>query len=135
MDSLTPAERSRNMASIRAKNTKPEIKIRRELHALGYRFRLHDRRLPGKPDLVFAGRGKVIFVNGCFWHAHSCPKGERLPKSNLEYWSSKRLRNQERDASQRRQLLELGWKYLDIWECDLRDGSPYLAKIRVFLDS
>lgn len=123
------------MAKISAKNTKPEILIRRELHALGYRYRLHDARLPGKPDLVFAGRGKVIFVNGCFWHGHTCPKGQRLPKSNLEYWSAKRLRNQERDALQRQKLIELGWEYLDVWECQMKSGDAYLTEVQSFLDT
>lgn len=135
MDALTPAQRSSNMSKIRSQDTKPEMRIRRQLHALGYRYRLHDRRLPGKPDLVFAGRGKVIFINGCFWHAHNCPRGERLPKSNLEYWSQKRRRNQERDSVQRSKLVELGWAYMDVWECEIRSQEDCLRDIRTFLDA
>src|SRR6476620_12401795 len=122
-DKLTPERRSWNMSRIRGKNTKPEMLVRRLLHSKGYRYRLHGTasggKLPGTPDLVFAGRRKVIFVNGCFWHFHDCRVGSRLPKSNTEFWAVKRLRNQERDAKQRLQLVELGWGYLDVWECEV----------------
>lgn len=132
-DFMSPERRSAHMAKIRSKDTKPEIMLRRVLHRDGLRYRLHDRALPGKPDLVFAGRRKVIFVNGCFWHGHDCPVGSRLPKSNTEFWADKRLRNQERDAVQRRQLLEQGWKYLDVWECEVLANDDILRRVKLFL--
>ncbi|MFF2031096.1 very short patch repair endonuclease [Arthrobacter sp. NPDC058192] len=132
-DFMSPDRRSAHMAKIRSKDTKPEIMLRRVLHRDGLRYRLHDRRLPGKPDLVFAGRRKVIFVNGCFWHGHDCPVGSRLPKSNTEFWADKRLRNQERDAVQRKQLLEQGWKYLDVWECEVLTNDDIIRRVKLFL--
>lgn len=122
------------MAKIRSKNTKPELLLRRALHALGYRYRIHDRVLPGKPDLVFAGRRKVIFVNGCFWHGHDCPVGSRLPKTNTEFWADKRRRNQERDWSQRHELAEMGWTYLDVWECEVLANADLLVDVTGFLE-
>jgi DNA mismatch endonuclease, patch repair protein len=123
-DKLTPEQRSENMSRIRGKNTKPELLVRRLLHARGYRYRLHGsaagRKLPGKPDLVFAGRRKVIFVNGCFWHFHSCTAGQHAPKSNAEFWSAKRERTAARDAAQLRQLHEAGWQVLTVWECEFK---------------
>lgn len=133
-DFMSPERRSAHMAKIRSKNTKPEIMLRRMLHRDGLRYRLHDRRLPGKPDLVFAGRRKVIFVNGCFWHGHDCPVGSRLPKSNTEFWTDKRLRNQERDARQRIQLLDQGWSYLDVWECEVLADEELVRHVRLFLE-
>ena len=121
------------MAKIRSKNTKPELALRRALHAAGYRYRLHDITLPGRPDVVFAARRKVIFVNGCFWHGHSCPVGTRLPKSNTGFWRDKRNHNQERDRLQRTQLIAMGWTYLDIWECELIGDSLTLTKALEFL--
>jgi DNA mismatch endonuclease (patch repair protein) len=123
------------MGKIRSKDTKPEMLLRRVLHHAVYRYRLHDRTLPGKPDLVFPGRKKVIFVNGCFWHGHSCPVGQRLPKTNTDFWASKRLRNQERDSAQRAKLLATGWRYLDVWECEvLAGGDDLLSRVIHFLD-
>ena len=111
-DKLTPERRSWNMSRIRGKNTKPELLVRRLLHAKGYRYRLHGTarggRLPGNPDLVFAGRHKVIFVNGCFWHFHDCRVGQHAPKANAEFWETKRTRTRNRDAEQRLQLEALG---------------------------
>lgn len=133
-DFMSPERRSAHMAKIRSKDTKPEIMLRRMLHRDGLRYRLHDRRLPGKPDLVFAGRRKVIFVNGCFWHGHDCPVGSRLPKSNTEFWANKRLRNQERDATQRIQLEDQGWRYLDVWECEVLADVDLVRHVRLFLE-
>lgn len=133
-DFMSPERRSAHMAKIRSKDTKPEIMLRRMLHRDGLRYRLHDRRLPGKPDLVFAGRRKVIFVNGCFWHGHDCPVGSRLPKSNTEFWADKRLRNQERDVRQRIQLVDQGWGYLDVWECEVLADEDLVRHVRLFLD-
>ncbi|MFT4469385.1 very short patch repair endonuclease [Arthrobacter sulfonylureivorans] len=132
-DFMSPERRSAHMAKIRSKDTKPEIMLRRMLHRDGLRYRLHDRRLPGKPDIVFAGRRKVIFVNGCFWHGHDCPVGSRVPKSNTEFWVEKRQRNQKRDALQRTQLLEQGWKYLDVWECEVLANDDIIRRVKLFL--
>ena len=119
----SPESRRRTMQAIRSKNTKPEMAVRRMLHAKGYRYRLHRKDLPGSPDLVFQARKKVIFVNGCFWHGHSCKDGSRTPKTNSDYWGSKRARNMERDAENLKKLAELGWQILIIWECELKDEN------------
>jgi DNA mismatch endonuclease (patch repair protein) len=121
------------MAKIRSIDTKPELMLRRALHAAGYRYRLYDRRLPGRPDLVFPGRRKVIFVNGCFWHGHDCSVGSRLPKTNTEFWMEKRRLNQNRDYLQRLRLTEMGWTYLDVWECELAANEQAIATVREFL--
>ena len=106
------------MARVGSKNTKPELLIRKSLHALGFRYRLHVKDLPGKPDLVFPRYKSVIQINGCFWHGHSCPRC-RMPSSNTEYWNRKVARNMERDVANRRLLIEGGWRVLTIWECAL----------------
>ena len=137
-DKLSPEQRSWNMSRIRGKNTKPELLVRKLLHARGYRYRLHGQagstRLPGNPDLVFAGRRKVIFVNGCFWHFHDCRVGQHAPKANAEFWEAKRSRTKERDAGQRRLLEDSGWEVLTVWECELKDGSALEAHLVQFLE-
>lgn len=130
---MSREQRSAHMAKIRSKNTKPEIKLRSILHRLGYRFRLHDGTLPGRPDLVFTRRRKVIFVHGCFWHGHSCKVGARLPKTNTEFWDLKRKNNQDRDARQTRELMALGWDVLVVWECELTQVPPDIRDILAFL--
>ncbi|MBT1004100.1 DNA mismatch endonuclease Vsr [Paenarthrobacter sp. DKR-5] len=132
-DSLTPEARSRNMSRIRGKNTKPELLVRRLIHAAGYRYRLHDKKLPGRPDLVFAGRHKVIFVNGCFWHLHDCKAGQHHPQTNADFWLQKRERTAARDADQRRKLEDGGWSVLTLWECELRNEEALMAEVRTFL--
>ena len=114
---------------------KPELIVRRAAHALGYRFRLHRRDLPGKPDLVFPSRHKVIFVHGCFWHQHDDPQclDGRLPKSRAEYWGPKLQRNVERDAAHVAALEADGWKVLSIWECDTKDAVALEKRIQRFL--
>lgn len=138
-DKLTPERRSWNMSRIRGKHTKPELLVRRLLHAKGYRYRLHGRaggsRLPGNPDLVFAGRRKVIFVNGCFWHFHDCRVGQHAPKANADFWAAKRERTKERDASQRRLLEDAGWEVLTLWECELKESSALESQLVQFLGS
>lgn len=138
-DKLTPEQRSWNMSRIRGKNTKPELLVRKLLHAKGYRYRLHGRsagiRLPGNPDLVFAGRRKVIFVNGCFWHFHDCRAGQHAPQANAEFWAAKRTRTRERDANQRRLLEDAGWQVLTVWECELKDRSALETELVQFLES
>lgn len=126
-DFMTAEQRSKHMAKIKSKNTKPELQLRRELHALGFRYRLHGARLPGRPDLIFPGRRKVIFVHGCFWHGHSCPIGSRLPKTNTEFWRDKRSKNEQRDARQLEELQQLGWEPLVVWECQVKTGAALTA--------
>jgi len=118
-DTLTKEARSKRMSQIRGSDTKPEIIVRRELHARGFRFRLHARNLPGRPDIVLPKYNAVIFVHGCFWHAHHCQKG-RVPGTNSSFWSEKFKNNQKRDARVTRALRAAGWRVLKVWECDLR---------------
>ena len=110
------------MARVGSKDTKPELLIRKGLHALGFRYRLHVKHLPGKPDMVFPRYKAVIQINGCFWHGHACPRC-RMPSSNAEYWKRKVARNRERDRANRQLLLEAGWRVLTIWECALAGKS------------
>ena len=118
-DIVTPEKRSQMMAGIRGKDTKPEILIRKALFARGWRYRLHDRRLPGKPDLVFPSLRAVVFVDGCFWHGHQCHLF-KTPSSRVDFWIEKIGRNRERDREVRKKLDELGWRYLTVWECALK---------------
>lgn len=135
MDTLTPAERSARMALVHAKDTKPELLVRRLVHAMGYRYRLHLRDLPGTPDMVFPGRSKVIFIHGCFWHRHARCVLARLPKSRGDFWLPKLTANAERDARNVRALRRLGWSVLTIWECQLGDTAKLAKRIRRFLDA
>jgi len=121
MDVHTRAQRSFNMSRIRSKDTKPERVVRRLLHGMGYRFRLHRKDLPGKPDVVLPKYRTVIFVNGCFWHMHECPAGQRHPKTNSEFWTAKRDRTRVRDQEKLMALNTLGWRCLTVWECEIRD--------------
>ena len=134
MDSLTPAGRSERMGRVRNKDTKPEMVVRRLVHSLGYRYRLHSRTLPGHPDMVFPGRRKVIFIHGCFWHRHdpSCPL-TRMPKSRSDFWAPKFEANQRRDAVKQAMLREMGWEYFVIWECELKGLSVLEERIKRFL--
>ena len=115
-DHLTPEQRSDLMRRIRGKDTKPELVVRRLAHAMGYRFRLHRRDLPGSPDLVFPGRRKVVFVHGCFWHAHGC-QGGRVPATRPEFWAAKFEGNKRRDRRSERRLRRDGWGVMTVWEC------------------
>ncbi|VXC76870.1 XorII very short patch repair endonuclease [Oceanicaulis sp. 350] len=132
-DVFTPEDRSRVMRAVKGKDTKPELIVRRLTHALGYRYRLHRKDLPGSPDLVFAGRQKVIFVHGCFWHGHDCARGSRQPKTNAEYWRAKIARNISRDAANLQALDAQGWQALVLWECDLKDRDALAVRLRDFL--
>jgi DNA mismatch endonuclease, patch repair protein len=123
MDKLDVQRRSENMRRIRNKNTKPEITLRSLLHKQGYRFRIHCKDLPGKPDIVFPGRRKVIFVHGCFWHQHSGCREGRLPGTRLDYWRPKLKMNHERDEAAIRDLLALGWEVMVIWDCEIAVAS------------
>lgn len=135
MDILTAGERSRRMGQIRGKNTGPEKAVRSLLHRLGYRFRLHDKTLPGRPDIVFPGRKKVIFVHGCFWHRHPDPacRLARLPKSRLDFWLPKLEKNQQRDRATIHALSEMQWQSLVIWECELKDPAKTAERLSSFL--
>lgn len=135
MDTLTPSERSKRMSLVRSRDTKPERVIRSLVHRLGYRFRLHRRDLPGTPDLVFPGRRKVIFVNGCFWHGHDCRLGARVPKSRTEFWSEKIANNKQRDARNLAELAQAGWQVLVVWECQMGDKHDLVERLRGFLDA
>ena len=122
-DVKTPEQRSRNMAAIKGKDTKPEIIVRKYLFSRGLRFRVQVRKLPGNPDIVLPKYKTVIFVNGCFWHGHEGCKYFRLPKSNIEFWKEKIERNIERDRESMQALLVLGWKVIRVWECELRNKA------------
>lgn len=131
---MSPEERSRRMALVRSVDTKPEMLVRRLLHRMGYRYRLHRRDLPGSPDLAFMSRRAVVFVHGCFWHRHAgCPLA-RMPKSRTEFWSSKLEGNRERDARKVAALESVGWRVLTVWECELKDTEALANRLRRFLD-
>lgn len=121
------------MSRIRSKNTSPEVTVRRLLHRFGYRFRLHRADLPGKPDLVFPGRRKVVFVHGCFWHQHAGCRRSHVPQSREGYWLPKLKRNAARDEAARVQLSAAKWQVLVIWECEVRDESELAAHLMSFL--
>jgi DNA mismatch endonuclease (patch repair protein) len=122
-DMFYPQKRSEIMSHIRSKNTKSEIMVRKYLHRLGFRFRLHGSKLPGKPDIVLPKYKCVVFVHGCFWHAHEGCKYYRDPKSNAEYWIPKIQRNVERDKQAVRELTSMGWKVEIVWECELKKDA------------
>ncbi len=133
-DTVSPEARSRIMARVKSKGMKPEMQVRRLLHGLGYRYRLHRADLPGRPDLVFPSRCKVVFVNGCFWHRHDgCPR-VRIPATNREYWIAKLGRNHARDARNVVSLEEQGWAVLTVWECQLRDLPATAERLVAFLE-
>lgn len=123
------------MALIKGRDTKPEMVVRRMLHAMGYRYRLHAKELPGKPDIVFRPRRKAIFVHGCFWHRHPDPSCRlaRFPKSRADFWKSKFEANRLRDREDSRKLFEMGWDVLVVWECELRDAEQLGNKLKRFI--
>lgn len=133
-DVLTPEQRSKNMASIRSKDTKPEKKVRSLVHSLGYRYRLHQKDLPGKPDLVFRSRRKLIFIHGCYWHMHDCPNGRVIPKTNTDFWQAKRKSNKKRDMANLKALKLEGWKVLVIWECGIKNTEQLQEAVQQFLE-
>lgn len=137
MDKISKERRSDNMRRIRSGNTKPEMEVRRLVYGMGYRYRLHRKELPGKPDLVFAGRRKAIFVHGCFWHQHPDSRcvDARLPKSNKDYWLPKLRRNQKRDKEAQKALTERGWDWAVIWECETKDREWLARRVTSFLES
>jgi len=131
-DKISKERRSANMSAIRSKNMKPEMVVRQLVHGMGYRYRLHRKGLPGKPDLVFGRRNAVIFVHGCFWHQHDCQDGHR-PKSNTSYWDEKLRRNVERDARVQSELEEMGWRVLVVWECQTKRSTELKDRLKKFL--
>ncbi|MGE0607493.1 MAG: very short patch repair endonuclease [Pirellulales bacterium] len=133
-DTLSPKQRSARMALIRHKHTKPELAVRRLIHSLGYRYRLHGRGLPGTPDLVFRSRRKVIFVHGCFWHLHAGCRNNRPPKSRASFWLPKLRGNRGRDRRNRREIAKMGWQSLVIWECELDDLKALTDRVIEFLE-
>ena len=127
-------KRSQIMRAVKAKNTSPELVVRKLLFSLGYRYRIHGSHLPGKPDVYFAKRKKAIFIHGCFWHGHSCKRGNRIPSANNAYWISKIKKNKIRDSKTHTLLLKEGWSVLTIWECELKDKEALEHSILDFLD-
>ena len=132
-DNLTPEQRKKNMTAIKSRHTKPEMIVRSIVHRLGYRFRLHDKKLPGKPDIVLPRHKKIILVHGCFWHIHDCKRGNVTPKTNVEYWQNKRLRNVERDQENLEIYKKSGWKVLTVWECETKDAVNLENELVKFL--
>jgi len=132
-DTLSTEQRSACMRSVGRKDTAPEMKVRRLVHSMGYRYALHVKTLPGKPDLVLVSRRRIIFVHGCFWHMHDCPHGSVSPSTNAEYWNVKRNRNAERDGQHTDALRRAGWKVLVLWECWTRDLDSLRKRLEVFL--
>ncbi|TBV00001.1 very short patch repair endonuclease [Stutzerimonas kirkiae] len=132
-DTISAGERSRIMSLVKSKNTRAEMLVRQLVHSAGFRYRLHDAKLPGKPDLVFSRKRKVIFVHGCFWHLHeNCPFS-RMPKSNQEYWVAKLEGNKARDEINLQKLHDTGWQTLVVWECELRDLISLASRLHSFL--
>lgn len=121
------------MRAVKGADTTPELAVRRLAHGMGFRFRLHRKDLPGKPDLTFPRLRKVIFVHGCFWHGHDCARGARVPVQNRDYWTWKVARNAERDRNAQSALQRLGWKSLVVWECEIRDQARLRRALRRFL--
>ena len=128
-DILTQSQRHKCMSSIRGKNTKPEILVRKGLHARGFRFRLHNKKLPGSPDIVLPKYGVAIMVNGCFWHGHKGCRYATKPKSNVEFWETKIARNRHRDEVTNAHLEALGWHVITMWECELRGSASVTSRL------
>lgn len=133
LDVLTAQQRKRCMSAVRNKDTKPEMAVRKLVHSLGYRYRLHGSGLPGKPDLILSGRRKLIFVHGCFWHRHCCKKGKSVPSSRGDFWAEKLNSNRVRDKKNLRKLRKDGWKVLVVWECWMRNPSALRERLVRFL--
>jgi len=127
-------KRSAVMARVRSQDTKPEQLLRKTLTALGARYRLQRKDLPGKPDVVMPGRKLIFFVHGCFWHGHDCARGSRVPKANRDYWVAKVSRNKARDAASVAALAAAGWRIETIWECEMKDGEALRSRLAQALD-
>jgi len=133
-DKLQPERRSENMRRIRSRDTSPEMIVRRLVHGMGFRYRLHLAWLPGKPDLVFPGRMKIIEIRGCFWHMHKGCSESHFPKSRTSYWRPKLIRNRRRDKANEKALQAQGWDVMTLWECELKDEQSLPRRLRKFLD-
>jgi DNA mismatch endonuclease (patch repair protein) len=134
-DVFSPQKRSAVMRRVKDRDTAPELTVRRVLTRMGLRYRLHRDDLPGKPDIVMAGRKLVIFVHGCFWHGHDCARGARVPQANRPYWETKIGRNRARDIAHRAALEGAGWRVLTLWECDLKDPAAVEQRLQTALRS
>ncbi|HET9180213.1 MAG TPA: very short patch repair endonuclease [Terriglobia bacterium] len=132
-DKLSPERRSENMRRIRSTGTSPEIVVRRLAHGMGFRYRLHFSKLPGKPDLVFPRLKRIVEVRGCFWHQHPGCIDSHVPKSRIPYWKPKLTRNKQRDKENDRRVRQLGWQVLVIWECEVKDRDQVSRRLRQFL--
>ncbi len=133
-DTLSPVQRSELMSLVRSKDTKPEMRVRRMVHAMGYRYRMHHGKLPGCPDMVFPERRKIIFVHGCFWHRHEDCRRNRTPKSRREFWDAKLEKNRLRDLENQSKLRSLGWDVLVVWECETEEAAGLPGRIMSFLE-
>tara|TARA_B100000678_G_C18225346_1_gene508621 strand:+ start:1608 stop:2048 length:441 start_codon:yes stop_codon:yes gene_type:complete len=134
VDTLTKEERSERMSRVRGKDTKPELKLRRLVHGMGFRYRLHDKSLPGKPDMVLSTRRVVIFMHGCFWHRHEGCVLARMPKSRVSFWREKFEETRQRDRRNQLKLKDLGWRVLIVWECQLALPERTARRVRDFLN-
>ncbi len=134
-DVFTPEQRSAVMRAVPGKNTSAEMRVRRLLTRMGLRYRLHRRDLPGSPDVVFPGRRLALFVHGCFWHGHDCPRGARTPKTNTAYWTAKIARNRTRDLAASDALQAQGWRVAVVWECELKDEVGLETRLSALMDS
>lgn len=132
--SAVSERRSATMRAVKSRDTRPEMRVRRLLHRMGYRYRLQRKDLPGRPDIVFGPRRRVIFVHGCFWHGHDCKRGARVPATNTAYWQAKIARNVDRHARQLDALITKGWAALTLWECELKDQDVLIERLKRFLD-
>ena len=135
MDNHTLEQRRRNMSAVKSKNTKPEILVRKVLHAKGYRFRLHVKELPGKPDIVFPKYKTVIFVNGCFWHRHEGCKYASTPTTNIDFWNAKFAENVARDKKKCQEIQEKGWQVIVIWTCEINNTAALGERLKMLLES
>jgi DNA mismatch endonuclease (patch repair protein) len=134
-DVFDPAARSAVMRRVKGRDTGPELRVRQALTALGARYRLHRKDLPGSPDIVLPGRRLALFVHGCFWHGHDCARGARVPKANRDYWTAKVARNRARDAGVQAALGEAGWRVETLWECELNDAASLRARLEALLSA
>jgi DNA mismatch endonuclease (patch repair protein) len=133
-DNMTPEERSERMSRVRNKDSKAEMRVRRVVHGMGFRYRLHNKTLPGKPDIVLTRHKKVILIHGCFWHQHGVCRPLSVPEHNSDFWRKKFADNVERDRRNIRRLQDLGWQVLVVWECETKDSGALESKLRAFLD-
>ena len=133
-DNLTTEQRKLNMKAIKSRHTKPELIVRSIVHKLGFRFRLHSSKLPGKPDIVLPRHKKIILVHGCFWHMHNCKRGSVTPKTNTDYWQNKRFKNVARDVENENYYREHNWSILTVWECEVKNTTTLSEKISTFLN-